>query len=210
MTTERKCRLILIDDHPIVRRGVRNAMEADPYFQVLGDFGDEKFLSEIPFSGSPDIALLDLSLPGMDGFSIAEQLKELYPACKLVAYTGAHNVRRKLLDAGFDGYVDKTADPSFLLEALKRVCRGEKIYPDDDKRPPSFILDQNHYSKPEYLTSREVEVMKMIAQGYTNKEISRELFISDLTVKTHRRNINQKTGSKNTADLIQFLLRAGL
>lgn len=202
------CKIILVDDHPIVRKGILNYLKEDPFFEVIGDFSNGDFLTRHSLSSIPDIAVLDLSLPGPDGFSIAEKLKNRYPGCKLVAYTAAANVTRRLQDAGFDAYVDKSADPAKLVEAIKLACEGKKCFPSEEKRIPS--VENHNQLKPEYLTTREIEIIRLIAQGNTNKEISQELFISALTVKTHRRNINQKTGSKNTADLIQFLIRNGL
>ncbi len=197
------CKIILVDDHPIVRKGIVNLIANEPLFEIIADFDNGDFLLRHSLSSIPDVAVLDLSLPGMDGFSVAEKLRRRYPACKLVAYTAATSVLRRLQEAGFDAYVDKTEDPSQLIEAIRLVCEGRKRFPDEQRR----IVSDNGSARPEFLTSREIEIIKLIAKGHTNKEISRQLFISDLTVKTHRRNINQKTGSKNVADLIQFLLR---
>lgn len=200
------CKVLLVDDHPIVRKGISNYLKEDPRFQVIGDFDNGDFIFRHTLSHVPDLAVLDLSMPGTDGYAVAAQIKHLFPQCKLIAYTAAHNVLKSLQDAGFDGYVDKSENPLKIMQAIKTVADGAKYFPVEDKK----VTANDHYTKPEYLTSREVEIMKLIAKGYTNKEISRELYISDLTVKTHRRNINQKTGSKNAADLIQFLIRAGL
>ncbi len=201
-----KCKVLLVDDHPIVRKGIRDYLMMDSFFDVIGDFADGEFLLRHSLPSIPDVAVLDLSLPGaMDGFAVAEKLKQRYPGCKLVAYTAAPNVMKKLQEAGFDAYIDKTEDPARLVEGVQQACAGNKFFPAEEKRIPS--VENNTNTKPEFLTTREIEIMRLIAQGYTNKEISRELFISDLTVKTHRRNINQKTGSKNLADLIQFLMK---
>jgi DNA-binding NarL/FixJ family response regulator len=200
------CKVLLVDDHPIVRKGLSNYLKEDPMFQVIGDFDNGDFIFRHSLSHVPDLAVLDLSMPGTDGYAVAAQIKHIFPQCKLIAYTAAHNVLKSLQEAGFDGYVDKSEDPVKIMKAIKAVAGGEKYFPVEDKK----VTANDLYTKPEYLTSREVEIMKLIAKGYTNKEISRELYISDLTVKTHRRNIHQKTGSKNAADLIQFLLKAGL
>jgi DNA-binding NarL/FixJ family response regulator len=200
------CNVLLVDDHPIVRKGLSNFLKEDPMFQVIGDFDNGDFIFRHTLAHVPDLAVLDLSMPGTDGYAVAAQIKHVFPQCKLIAYTAAHNVLKSLQEAGFDGYVDKSEDPVKIMKAIKAVASGEKYFPVEDKK----VTANDLYTKPEYLTSREVEIMKLIAKGYTNKEISRELFISDLTVKTHRRNIHQKTGSKNAADLIQFLLKLGL
>jgi DNA-binding NarL/FixJ family response regulator len=200
------CKVLLVDDHPIVRKGLSNLLKELPGYQVIGEFENGEFIFRHTLAHVPDLAVLDLSMPGTDGFAVASQIRHVFPQCRLIAYTAAHNVLKPLQEAGFHGYVDKSEDPAKVIEAIKQVSAGNIFFPSEDKR----ITANDDYAKPEYLTGREVEIMKLIAKGYTNREISRELFISELTVKTHRRNIHQKTGSKNAADLIQFILRAGL
>ncbi len=206
-------RLIIADDHPAVRYGLRSILEMEKNIEIIGEVknGDEllAMLAENP----ADLALVDLNMPGKDGIKITKMLKKLYPKLKVLAFSiyDDHYKVLKMMRAGADGYLLKSADRSEIIEALNSVMRGEKFVSKElaDKMVQDAVPGSG--KKPVVaLSGREEEVLKMIANDIPYKEMAARLNISKRTIDTHRYNISKKLGIKSVAGLIRYALNHGI
>lgn len=207
MTTDKKYQFIIIDDHPFIRDGIINFINADNRFEAIGEFADTRSVLNSTFSGRPDVIILDLNLPGMDGERSFPLLKNKFPGCKIVAFTQYEGRDKELSRLGFDGYIVKSEKDS-LLEALTSVLNGLKYFRNDEKdnARKSLIADErDNFLKVKLLTKREIEVAKYIMQDFSNKEIGDKIFISESTVETHRKHIKEKLKAKNRRELSAIL-----
>jgi len=204
-------RLFLVDDHPIVRAGLRAWLESHAQFVVIGEVeSGELALERVP-QLLPDVVLLDLSLPGMGGVEVAAALHRLVPQVRLVALSMHEEVVyvEDFLAAGGSGYVPKSALETQLVDALSAVMRGERY------APPALLEllaanAERHLSTSARLSARELEVVKGIAQGSTYREIAAELAISEKTVATYRERAADKLGVTRRAALVQWALETNL
>jgi len=203
MTTDGKYTFIIIDDHPLIRDGIKNFLAADDSFAFIGEFPDTRSVLNSTFAGKPDVIILDLSLPGIDGEKSFPLLKRKYPECKIVAFTQHEGLGKELKALGFDGYITKN-ERDLLADALYAVLKGDKYFPDNAKNTAVTYADPDKmdaWSKIRQLTRRELEVAKYMKEGYTNREAAEQLFISEHTVETHRKHIKEKLGVKSKREL---------
>lgn len=209
-------RVIIADDHVIMREGVALILNSLPEFEVIGQATDGKEAIELAESLQPDIALLDVNMPLLDGIASAKIIHESCPQTKTLILT-MHDEDAIFFDAihaGAGGYILKGSQPSDLIEALKAVNNGN-VYlspPMARKLVNSYLLtdDDEKASRIALLTPREMEVMHLLAQGLKNREIATALVISPSTVQTHRTHIMEKLELNNRSELVRFAIRHNL
>jgi DNA-binding NarL/FixJ family response regulator len=198
-----KIKVLLADDHTIVLEGLKEVLSNYEDTEVCGVVYNGKEALEFAENNSVDVVILDINMPVMDGLSCARKLKELYPAIRIIILTmyAQKSFIEEIVSIGVDGCLLKNNTGKELREAILRVMSGKSYY-DLIKSFSSGGSEVATYK----LGEREIEIIKLIAQGLTSAEIAEKLFISEHTVKTHRKNILRKTGSGNTSQLIQFAL----
>lgn len=212
MSANGRVRLFLVDDHRIVRAGVRALLQAHDQLEVVGeaDCGEDA-LALVP-ALAPDVVLLDLSLPGMNGIATAGQLRRLVPSLRLVALSMHEDPEyvQGFLEAGGSGYVPKSAVETQLVDAIRAVMRGEYYAPPELLAEVARSAGRPDPYKNARLTRRELEVVRRIAQGSTYREIAEALAISEKTVATYRERAAEKLGVRNRAGLVRWALERHL
>ncbi len=212
-----KIRILIVEDHAVVRAGIRLLLESQPDMEVVGEAQDGAESLTQAQKLKPNVILMDISLPGMGGIEATRAIKESYPEAQILALTMHEDARYffQMLQAGASGYVIKGADPSELLNAIRAVFQNKAyLFPslarkllDDYLERLEVGEERDSYAK---LTNREREVLKLIGEGYTGREIAEMLYISVNTVDRHRTNIMDKLGMHNKSQLIRFAIRKGL
>jgi DNA-binding NarL/FixJ family response regulator len=212
MSPARRVRLFLVDDHAIVRAGVRALLAAHDLLEVVGeaDSGEEA-LARVA-AAAPDVVLLDLSLPGMTGIAAARALREALPGVRLVALSMHEDAEyvQGFLEAGGSGYVPKSSVETQLLDAILAVSRGEYYAPErllEDVARETARADPFRRVR---LTRRESDVVRQIAQGNTYREIAEALAISEKTVATYRERASEKLGVRSRAELVRWAVENDL
>jgi two-component system response regulator NreC len=210
-------RLLLVDDHQVVRSGLRMLLENESDVEIVGEFGTAReFLEEVE-SLAPDVILMDIGLPDLSGISAAERIREMLPSAAVVALT-IHEDKEyffRMLEAGALGYIPKRAAPQELLTAIRAAARGEVyLYPSLATLLVSDYLEQDPDDREtrmlDGLTERELEVLAHVADGATNPEIGETLGISPKTVARHRENIMQKLNLHSRTELVKYAIRKGI
>ncbi len=210
-------RLLLADDHAVVRSGLRLLLEAQPDMAIIGEA--ENGADAIRRAGelAPDVVLMDIEMPGMNGIEATRRIKAQSPATAVLALTMYEDDQYffEMLRAGAAGYVPKRAAPDELVSAIRAVSRGEVfLYPSLAGRLVQDYLQRRAVEEQappaDELTPREQEVLTLIAQGLSNNEIGDQLVISAKTVDRHRENIMRKLNLHNRVDLVKYALRKGL
>lgn len=208
-------RVLITDDHAIVRTGLRTLLAADPSMQLVGEAGGGHEAIQMVEQMRPDILLLDLSMPDLDGIEVTRLVKASHPELRVLVLTihEEHGLLREAIRAGASGYILKRAAESELISAIQVLMRGD-MYVD-----PAMVREllteaaapsPKEVAPAEQLTPREVEVLKFIVQGYTNRQIGQELTISVRTVEGHRANLSGKLGLHSRVDLVRYAREHGL
>lgn len=199
-------KILIVDDHPIVAEGLRKLINDSKTAEVIGVAGSGKACIDFLRWEKPDIILLDINLPDASGLDICKTIKEKTPKQKILALTtfNERSVVLKMMENGADGYVLKNSESEEILEAIKEINAGNKFIADEVE-----IILQKKEKEEMILTRREKEVLKLIAEGLTNQEIAEQLFISPLTVDSHRKNLIAKLQARNTASLIRISVERG-
>ncbi|HEX7593270.1 MAG TPA: response regulator transcription factor [Anaerolineae bacterium] len=212
-----KIRVLVADDHTIVREGVRILLEAQPDIEVVGEAADGQEALERVRELLPDIVLIDIAMPNLNGLEATRAIKRDYPSIQTIALTMYESDEYffQILNAGASGYILKKAASADLLTAIRAVYAGEVfLYPSVARRLVADYLSRvksgEEKSSYDGLTAREREVLKLIAEGHTNQVIADKLVISPSTVQTHRTRIMQRLNLHNRAELIQYAMRKGL
>lgn len=206
--------ILLADDHAVLRSGLRLLIENQPELNVVGEAGNGKEAVTLAQKLKPDIILLDLNMPDMDGLQALPHLREAAPSAKILVLTMHDDVSylQEALQAGASGYVLKQAIDTELLMAIQAVIRGEKpVHPTMTQKliesmstPTSSKVDDNPWHT---LSEREYDVLRLVALGYTNTEIGNELFISAKTVETYRARGMEKLNLETRAQLVKSALK---
>lgn len=207
---ERPITVLLADDHAVVRKGIRDFLEEDPAFQVIAEASDGAEAWAFITQQQPQVAVLDIRMPHISGVELTRRIKEKYPQVRvliLTAYDDEPYVLA-LLRAGADGYVLKTAQSSELLAAIKQVFAGKNVI--DPTVAPKVITSLINPSPTEQLTERELEVVRGVSKGWTNREIAQQLGISDRTVQGHLANIFTKLHVSSRTELVTAALHQKL
>ena len=201
-------RVLLVDDHTVVRRGLRKILESNPQITVVGEVGDGAQAVEATGSLQPDVVLMDISLPGLNGVEATRQIATTNPATKVLMLSmhADEPYVRQSLAAGAKGYLLKDADDQDLVEAVFAVHHGDTRYSATLAR--TLVADGD--TAPEVLSPREREVLALICSGRTNREAAETLGLSVNTVETHRNHIIDKLDLHSTAELVRYAIRHGL
>ena len=214
---ENKLRIVLADDHTILREGLRALLSADPNFDIVGEAEDGREAVRCVEKLEPNLLLMDLSMPRMSGMDAISEIKRRYSETKIIALT-VHKTEEYLLttlQAGVDGYVLKDATHDELVLAIHNVMAGKRyLSPGISGKVIEGYLegkeDSQSVSSWQKLSQREREVLKLIAEGYKNKEIAEDLCISLKTVEKHRANLMKKLDLHNHAGLTVYAVEKGL
>ena len=213
----RKTKIVIAEDHTILREGLKALIASNPEFEIAGEAKDGAEAIRSVNDIRPDLVLMDLSMPKMSGMSAIVEIKKRVPETKILVLT-IHNMEEYILEAlraGANGYVLKDADQEELLLAIRTVLEGKSfLSPGVSKKVIEGYLEGKRSVKTdtswETLTQREREVLKLIAEGYKNKEIANLLFISAKTVEKHRANLMKKLDIHNVQSLTAFAIERGL
>lgn len=225
---EKNIRLMLVDDHDVVRTGLKSFLETQAGLEVVAEAGNGKQAIPIALDLHPDVVIMDITMPEMDGLQATRQLKETCPECKVLALT-VHEDKQyffQMLAAGASGYITKQAAADELVAAIHAVAQGQvylqpalarwlledylrlAVNPDSDARDAAAFPRAR--KSPSGLSKRELQVLELVAQGLTNNEISERLEISPKTVARHRERIMNRLDLHSSAALIKFAIRSGL
>ena len=209
-------RLLLVDDQDIVRAGLRSLLEGHSELEVVGEAGGGEEAVTLATRLQPDVVLMDLTMPDMSGAEATRQIKQIVPEVNVLALT-IHEDKAyffEMLNAGASGYIPKRAAPEDLLQAIRTVYRGEVfLHSSVAGALVKDFLEHRGVTSPadlSDLTKREQEVLTLIAEGLTNKQIGEQLDISPKTVARHRDNITQKLNLSSRAELTRYAIQKGL
>ncbi|HEY8257254.1 MAG TPA: response regulator transcription factor [Gemmatimonadales bacterium] len=214
--TEPVIRVLVADDHAIVRTGIRHVLEGEPGFEVVGEASNGAEALALALALAPDVAVLDISMPGDSGLRVAAELRERSPDTRVLILSMHDNTEYVLesVRAGAHGYLLKDTAATELRGAIRAVSSGESYFsPPIAKRLTAVVRGQEAESPAgllAQLTGREREVLERVASGKTNKEIASELGISHRTVETHRESMMRKLRLRTVADLTRFALETGV
>jgi DNA-binding NarL/FixJ family response regulator len=211
-----KITVLVAEDHTIVRKGICSLLEAKAEIEVVGEAEDGREAVEKVETLRPDVVLMDITMPRLNGLEATRQIKRLYPQVKILALTMYTNEEyiQQILQAGASGYVVKQAAPAELISAIQAVYRGDSfLSPSISKTLIDEYLkhaDQTVPVEQTKLTDREREVLQLLAEGNSNRDIAQKLNISIKTAGVHRTNLMEKLGMHNLTDLVKYALRKGI
>src|SRR6185312_5212513 len=214
----RAIRILLVDDHAVIRQALRMLLESQPELEVIADVENGREAVQAVEKLSPDVVLMDVVMPGLNGLEATRQIRRSSPSTRVVMLSGFVD-EDQLLDSirsGASGYIIKKSDVSELVLAIQTVHRGNSYF--SSALSEGFDLAEVLYQAKrsdqrtgvETLTSREREVLQLIAEGYTNQGIANELYISVKTVEAHKAHIMAKLHARNRTDLIRYAIRKGI
>ncbi|MDF2850380.1 response regulator [Sphingobacterium multivorum] len=214
-------KILLVEDHMVVRNGIKLLLESQDGFEVVGEASNGKealqFLNSNPV---PDIVLTDISMEEMDGIELLHELKKHYPSIKVVILSMLNQINYvvEAFESGLAGYLVKNVGYNELLFGLNHIANGGRymseeiamILLDQVRSGQSYAQVSGELQTDFDISDRELEVLKLIAEGYTNIEIADKIFLSKRTVEGHRQNLIDKAGVKNTAHLVKFAFERGI
>ena len=206
-------RIVLADDHTLMREAIRNLVNSAPEFEVVGEAADGKACLALVQTLLPDIVVLDIAMPEMNGEQVARELRKLYGGLKILVLSGYTDPQfvRAMVKAGADAYVVKSVSGRELINALRAVAGGKSYLSPEVTAAIMAPLDNSSpMNAAQNLGRREREVLKLIAAGHPNARIAKQMGIAIGTVEAHRRNVMRKLQLHNAADLTRYALRAGL
>lgn len=192
-------RIILADDHAVVRKGLQLFIGYEDNLELVGEANDGESLLPLISEKEADVLLLDLDMPKMNGLTAVPKILEINPGIKIIILSMHPEVLygQTALQMGVSGYVRKDEEPKKLIKAINLVYAGEKVFSEE-------LLTNKRKRRPIKLSKREVEVLKLLSKGMSNKDIAEELEISDKTVSTYKLRLLTKTGGKSVVDLVNF------
>jgi DNA-binding NarL/FixJ family response regulator len=212
-------KILIVDDHEVVRDGLKNILTSLDNISIAGEAGNGEDAVKMYSSLKPDLVIMDISMPGMNGIEATRVIKEKDPDARILILTMHDNQEylNQIIRSGAKGFILKNTDKEELLDAVRTVSSGDNFFSKDISK---LIIDnyirtaketeKNDGYKEVPLTKREIEILKLIASGYSNQEIANILYISYNTVDTHRKNIMHKLSIKNTAGLVRYAIEKGL
>ncbi|TEU00296.1 MAG: response regulator transcription factor [Dehalococcoidia bacterium] len=210
-------RVLLADDHAVLRSGLRALLNLEPDMEVVGEAANGREAIELGQTLKPDVIVMDISMPEMDGLAATKAIHEMGIPCHIVILTvhGEEDYLFQTLQMGASGYVLKSSADTELMDAIRAAQRGEVfLYPSAVKKVLGEYLKgtrgEGRKGALEALTSREKEVLKLTAEGFTNQEIAEKLVISPKTVDTYRQRIMEKLNLHHRSQLVRYALKTGL
>ena len=216
MPTAEKIKVLIVDDHQVVRQGLRTFLELHEDIDVVGEAVDGLDAVETARQLAPDVILMDLVMPHLDGIAATRQVKALGGVTKVIALTSFTEDDKVFpaIQAGASSYLLKDVSPDELVEAIRAVHRGEaRLHPNIARKLMEQVAHQDipkPMSLAKDLTERELEVIRLVAKGLSNQSIARDLFISEKTVKTHVSNILGKLDLEDRTQLAIYAIKMGL
>lgn len=216
MSNQKKIKLILADDHKLVRDGLKRMLSQQDEIDLVGEAENGHEVLKILEEQEADIVLSDLNMPKMDGLELTEVVVKKYPKSKVIILTmldEPHYIK-KLMSSGADGYLFKNSGVEEVVEAIKKVHNDETFMSDEVTDKLAQYVIKRKSANPEKskfglkveLSGRELEVLELIIKEYSNQEIAEKLYISVRTVDAHKRNLIEKTGSRNLAGLVMYAI----
>lgn len=202
-------KVFIVDDHPMVVEGIKGLLQGEENYPVVGSANFALEALEMFRQALPDVVLLDINLPDLNGIELCERIKKEFPAIKVLGISTfkERSYITRLMEKGASGYVLKNVDKEELIEAIRQVAGGRMYF---SMEAATAITTQGALSQVPILTSREKEILVLISEGLTNKEIADQLYISPLTVDSHRKNLLAKFTVRNTAALVKLGIEHGL
>ena len=217
MATEEKIKVLIVDDHQVVRQGLRTFLELNDDILVLGEATDGQDAVEQAARLNPDVVLMDLVMPRLDGIAATSRIKALYPGTKVIALTSFTEDDKVFpaIQAGASSYLLKDVSPDALVDAIRAAHRGEaRLHPEVMRKLMAQVAAQTSSGKQQWngpqLTDREQEVIRLVAQGKSNREIAEALIISEKTAKAHISNILGKLGLDDRTQMAVYAIKHGL
>jgi DNA-binding NarL/FixJ family response regulator len=216
VTVPLKTRIVLADDHAMVRHGLRLVLDAEPDIEVVAEAGDGAEAVEVTLKHDPHLLILDVSMPRLTGLQAARELSRRKPELRILMLSMHDNERYffEALRAGASGYVLKSSADRDLVEACRAAMRGEPfLYPKAARALIREHLENVRAGlaiRDDPLTPRETQIVKLVAEGHTSRDIAEALVISEKTVERHRANILDKLGMRDRVELTKYAIRIGL
>ncbi|MDP2966554.1 MAG: response regulator transcription factor [Pelolinea sp.] len=208
-------KVVIADDHAVVRAGLRTLLKSEPGFELLGEAASGFEVIELVKNTSPDVLVLDISMPDLDGIAVTKIIKSTTSKTKILILTVHEDdaMAREAIESGASGYILKHAAESELINAIRRIVQGDLVV-DPSLLRPLFFEDRKKSDESsdylEQLTQRETDVLKLIVEGYTNRQIGEELHLSVRTVEGHRSNIYDKLGLSSRVELVRYAKKQGI
>jgi DNA-binding NarL/FixJ family response regulator len=214
----KKLRILIADDHALIRRGAREVLNSQRGWKVVGEAEDGREAVEMAAELKPDIFIVDIGMPGLDGIEVTRRAREAGPNIKVLVLTmdESDQMVHRALDAGARGYILKSDLTECLPKAVKAILEGRRFL---TQKVSEIVIDrflntknpnQQGHRASALITAREIEIIRLLALGKTNKEIAVQLQIGVRTIETHRSNIMRKLGFHTLAELIHYALRHGI
>ncbi len=204
MELKLKTNLFIVDDHQLVVDGLRSLLDNEEQYTIVGCSNRPKEVVDALENLNVDILLTDINMPEMTGVELTRNVKKKFPKIKVLALSmfGERQVIKEMIDAGISGYILKNTGKQELLEALTKLANGQNFFGEEVTKElmKSFTSDE----ESAHLTNREIEIVRLIENEYSNKKIADLLFISERTVETHRKNIFRKTGTQSIVGLLKY------
>lgn len=201
---------MIADDHKLFAEGLSAILSEQPNFKVIGTASNGKEILHLLNNQLPDILILDLNMPVLDGEIASEKIRQLFPSVKIMVLSMYHTAKlvTKLEGLGVKAYIQKDTDAETLFKIIAALHKGEKYFQKikSDVQQSSIFDDSDHFQKSHNLTAREMEILKLISDDYTSQQIAQKLFIALNTVDTHRKNMAQKLNVSGKAGLLKFAL----
>ncbi|MFQ5718052.1 MAG: response regulator [Acidobacteriota bacterium] len=204
-------RVLLVDDHTLFREGVARLLAEDGAITVVGEAATSEAAIESCRDLEPDLVVMDLMMPGTGGIEVTRTLRKAHPDLRILVLS-LHRDRAYVArsrQAGANGYLPKDIDLDTLLHALRQVADGEDVFP-EDSQDAEEVAGRTGKRPRTHLTPRETEVLSLVAEGLSTRQVADRLGISPRTVEAHRRVITQKVGEKKLANLVRYAIRQGL
>lgn len=205
-----KTRLLIVDDHQMLLDGIRALLQDQQQFEIIAEAHNGTQALSILKEKEIDIVLTDINMPEMDGITLAQKIHSEFPNTKIIALSmfSERQTIRDMVDAGVSGYILKNTGKEELVSALTKIAAGGLYFGDEVTNEMMRMMNEPEKSDDKQnqvnLTHREKEILKLISKEYSNSQIANELFISERTVETHRKNIFRKTNTKSIVGLIKF------
>ena len=202
-------RVFIVDDHPLVQEGMRSLLRDEKEIEVCGYAMTGQSCLGYFINNTADVILMDIDLPDMNGIDLCKEIKTKYPGVMVLGLSTFNqgSYVTKMMENGASGYVVKNADKNELLEAIHEVNKGKTYL---SFEAGQALRKTNAAPQVPVITRREKEILKLIAEGFTNPEIAEKLFVSSSTDDSHRKNLLAKLNVKNTASLVKFAMENGL